>query len=142
MARQYKLLITDDDGERLYTVEGVNILAHADAYGHALCGGEMVKLYTLTGKPVAAARWSDETQRYAKVNPPEDRLAVGDDPVTRLRTARGLTIKELSERSGVGTATIKRLAGGGEATTKTLRALSTALGCGVEELIDGESTIR
>ncbi len=63
--------------------------------------------------------------------------------VRRLRRRAGLTQEELSERAGMGRATLARLeAGSVDPAASTLRKLAVALGVGVGELFGEEGDER
>ncbi len=63
-------------------------------------------------------------------------MEVNVERLKALRQLRALSQHELSERSGVGRATISRIERGETgAHGRTLRRLASALGVGVEELV-------
>jgi transcriptional regulator with XRE-family HTH domain len=66
-------------------------------------------------------------------------MEVNVERLKALRQLRALSQEELSERSGVGRATISRIERGETgAQGRTLRRLASALGVGVEELVKVE----
>jgi transcriptional regulator with XRE-family HTH domain len=66
-------------------------------------------------------------------------MEVNVERMKALRQLRALSQQELSERSGVGRATISRIERGETgAHGRTLRRLASALGVGVEELVKVE----
>ena len=66
-------------------------------------------------------------------------MEVNVERLKALRQLRALSQEELSERSGVGRATISRIERGETgAQGRTLRRLAAALGVGVEELVQVE----
>ncbi len=66
-------------------------------------------------------------------------MEVNVERLKALRQLRALSQQELSERSGVGRATISRIERGETgAHGRTLRRLASALGVGVEELVEVE----
>ena len=67
-------------------------------------------------------------------------MEVNVERLKALRQLRALSQEELSERSGVGRATISRIERGETgAQGRTLRRLAEALGAGVEELVKVET---
>jgi transcriptional regulator with XRE-family HTH domain len=68
-------------------------------------------------------------------------MEVNVERLKALRQLRALSQQELSERSGVGRATISRIERGETgAHGRTLRRLAEALGVGVEELVRVETS--
>jgi transcriptional regulator with XRE-family HTH domain len=68
-------------------------------------------------------------------------MEVNVERLKALRQLRALSQQELSERSGVGRATISRIERGETgAQGRTLRRLAEALGVGVEELVKVETS--
>jgi transcriptional regulator with XRE-family HTH domain len=68
-------------------------------------------------------------------------MEVNVERLKALRQLRALSQEELSERSGVGRATISRIERGATgAQGRTLRRLASALGVGVEELVKVETS--
>ena len=65
--KKYLLTITSNStNEREYSVDCRNVLKLANQYGRCE-GGEVVIVWTKSGKPIGCARWTDEGGRYYRV---------------------------------------------------------------------------